>query len=212
MPQKSRTQLRKLPQQERSKMTVDAILTATAHILIEDGYDKASTNRIAELAGVSIGSLYQYFPNKEALIASLAERHAMEMIDMVETKLRDLFDAPLKTVIQEIVRGCIAAHAVNPSLHRVLTEQVPSVENLKQVKNAEEQIKALLRNYLEKHDHQHKLQNLDLTIFILGRTVESLTHAAVIDHPEFLNDRQLEQQITDLLLSYLEKNMNAGLS
>jgi len=64
-----------LPQQDRSKVTVDAILTATARILTQEGYDRATTNRIAELAGVSIGSLYQYFPSKEALVTSLAEQH-----------------------------------------------------------------------------------------------------------------------------------------
>jgi AcrR family transcriptional regulator len=66
MPRKTCTTPRKLPQQDRSKVTVDAILTATAHILTQEGYDRTTTNRIAELAGVSIGSLYQYFPSKEA--------------------------------------------------------------------------------------------------------------------------------------------------
>jgi len=65
MSRKPRTTPRKLPQQDRSKVTVEAILTAAAHILTEHGYDNTSTNRIAERAGVSIGSLYQYFPNKE---------------------------------------------------------------------------------------------------------------------------------------------------
>lgn len=72
MPRKIRTSPRKLPQQERSKVTVDAILIAAAHILTENGYDNASTNRIAERAGVSISSLYQYFPNKEAIMTARA--------------------------------------------------------------------------------------------------------------------------------------------
>ena len=64
---------RKQPKQERSQATVEAILTATAHILTEDGYDRLTTNRVAERAGVSIGSLYQYFPHKDALIFALAD-------------------------------------------------------------------------------------------------------------------------------------------
>ena len=66
---------RKLPQQDRYFRTVEAILTATAHILTKKGYASLSTNRIAERAGVSIGSLYQYFPNKEAIIKALRENH-----------------------------------------------------------------------------------------------------------------------------------------
>ncbi|NJM72519.1 MAG: TetR/AcrR family transcriptional regulator [Scytonema sp. RU_4_4] len=221
MPRKIPTTPRKLPQQDRSKVTVDAILTATARILTEEGYDKASTNRIAELAGVSIGSLYQYFPNKEALVAALAAQHTNEMVELVESKLNDLFDVPPEVAIPELVKAVIAAHAVNPMLHKVLDEEVPRVGRLKQVENPEEQINAMLRAYLERWSDvptgsrakgdaakqplrdRLKPQNLDLTVFILGRTVESLCHAAVIEHPELLSDGQLEQEITNLLLSYL---------
>ena len=67
---------RKEPRHERARATVDAILMAAAHILRTEGSEAATTNRIAELAGVSIGSLYQYFPNKQAVVGALRERHA----------------------------------------------------------------------------------------------------------------------------------------
>lgn len=203
MPRKISTTPRKSPQQDRSKITVDAILTATTHILTKEGYDTASTNRIAELAGVSIGSLYQYFPNKEALIASLIEHHANEMVELVESKLRDLFDAPIEVVFHKLVKACIEAHAVNPKLHKVLNEQVPRIGRLKKVAHAEEQIAALIHTYLEKWRYQVKPQNLDLTVFMIGTIVESLTHTAVIEHPEFISGGQLEQEITNLLLAYV---------
>lgn len=190
---------RKLPQQDRSKVTVDAILTATARILTQEGYDRATTNRIAELAGVSIGSLYQYFPSKEALVTSLAEHHVNAMMAIIESKLKDLFNAPIEVVLHELVKACIAAHAVDPMLHKVLNEQVPRINNT----NAEERVTALLRAYLELHRDQIQPQNLDLAVFILERTVEALTHTAVIERPELLSDGQLEQEITNLLLSYL---------
>ncbi|NMG09556.1 TetR/AcrR family transcriptional regulator [Brasilonema sp. UFV-L1] len=218
MPRKISTTPRKLPQQDRSKVTVDAILSATARILTEEGYDKASTNRIAELAGVSIGSLYQYFPNKEALVAALVSQHTNEMVELVESKLSDLFDVPPEVAIPELVKAVISAHAVNPMLHKVLDEEVPRIGRLKQVENAEEQINAMLRAYLERWSDdltgsrskgdRPKPQNLDLTVFILGRTVESLCHAAVIEHPELLSDGQLEQEIANLLLSYLLEKMS----
>ena len=64
---------RKVPTQERARATVDAILMATAHILKTEGFAKASTNRIAQVAGVSIGSLYQYFPNKHTIVQGLSK-------------------------------------------------------------------------------------------------------------------------------------------
>lgn len=199
MPHKTRTTPRKLPQQDRSKVTVDAILTATARILTQEGYDRATTNRIAELAGVSIGSLYQYFPSKEALVTSLAEQHVNTMMAVIEATLKDQFNAPIEVVLHELVKACIAAHAVDPMLHKVLNEQVPRINNTK----AEERVTALLRAYLEQRRDHIQPQNLDLAVFILERTVEALTHAAVIERPELLGDGQLEQEIITLLLSYL---------
>ncbi|XGV94719.1 MAG: TetR/AcrR family transcriptional regulator [Leptolyngbya sp. BL-A-14] len=203
MPRKILTKPRKLPRQERSKVTVEAILTATARILTEEGYDKANTNRIAEVAGVSVGSLYQYFPNKESLIAALAEHHADEMVQLVESHLKNLSNAPIQAVLHGLVRAAILAHAVNPALHKVLNEQVPRSDRMRQT--AEAKMAAILRAYLEKQRDQLQPQNLDLMVFIVGRTVEALTHAAVIEQPELLSSGQLEQEITQLVLSYLVK-------
>jgi AcrR family transcriptional regulator len=211
MPRKRSTSPRKLPQQDRSRITVDAILEATTHILTEEGYDKANTNRIAERAGISIGSLYQYFPNKEALMAALMEQHSHEIAALVESKLHDLLDAPLEVAVPELVRAVIAAHAINPRLHQVLNEEIPRSERLQQMQQADERIAELLRAYLMRWSNapQERLrqrvhpQNLEMTVFILSRTVESLCHSAVIEHPSFVSDRQFDQEVSSLLLLYL---------
>lgn len=161
MTSKRRTTPRKLPQQDRSKFTVDAILTATAHILTEEGYDKASTNRIAERAGISIGSLYQYFPNKESLIAALRARHVNSMMAVIESKLRDLFDAPIAVVLPKIVKASLAAHAIEPALHKVLHEQVPRLSGTE----SENRMTELLRTYLAQQCDHIPPQNLDYLVF-----------------------------------------------
>jgi AcrR family transcriptional regulator len=75
MSRPSSAEPRKLPRQRRSAATVDRILVAAARIFDERGYRATTTNHVAQAAGVSIGSLYQYFPNKDALLVALAERH-----------------------------------------------------------------------------------------------------------------------------------------
>ncbi len=194
---------RKKPKQERSQATVEAILTATAHILTESGYDRFNTNRVAELAGVSIGSLYQYFPNKEALILALAEQHALEMVALAQHHLEELEDCSISEVISRVIKAAFAAHAVNPRLHHVLHEQVPRSEVMRLVADAK--MEGMLRSFLDKRRDQMKPQNIDLTVFIVGRTIESLTHRAVLDRSELLKNGELEQEITTLLLSYLVK-------
>jgi len=119
---------RKLPKQERSQATVSAILIATTRILTEEGYDKFNTNRVAELAGVSVGSLYQYFPNKEALLYALGEHHANEMAQLAQHHLEDLGDRSILEVLQQIIKAVLAAYAVNPKLYRILHQQVPRSE------------------------------------------------------------------------------------
>ncbi len=206
MPNKPPATPRKLPKQDRSKVTVEAILEATTHILVEEGYDKANTNRIAERAGISIGSLYQYFPNKESLMTALMDRHAQEMAELVGAKLDRLFDSPLEIVIPEIITAVVAAHAINPRLHQVLSEEIPHSERSPQMHKANERITELLRAYLERWRDLIQPQNIDLTVFILSRTVDSLCHAAVIEHPNLVRNSQFEREVSNLLLAYLIKN------
>ena len=87
MARKPATNPRKSASQERSRLTVDALLEATARILVKEGYDRASTNKIAAVAGVSIGSLYQYFPGKEALVAAVIDRHKNEVMQVIRNAL-----------------------------------------------------------------------------------------------------------------------------
>ena len=195
---------RKLPQQERSRITVEAILEATAHILTEQGYDKTNTNLIAERAGVSIGSLYQYFPNKKSLIVALREQHSQEIAELLESKFNHLFDSPPEIAIPELVKAVIAVHAINPQLHQVLSEEIPRSErSQQQMQKTDEQITELLRAYLLRWRDRLRPQNIEMTIFIINCTVESLCHSAVIEHPQFIRDSKFEQEVSNLLISYL---------
>jgi AcrR family transcriptional regulator len=204
MPRKFPVNPRKLPRQERSRFTVEAILQATAHLLTEKGYDQTNTNLIAELAGVSIGSLYQYFPNKESLIVALMEQHSQEIAELVESKLNHLFDDPPEIAIPELVKAVIAVHGINPRLHQVLSEEIPRSERLK-MHQTDDRIAELLREYLQRWRDRLKPQSIEMTVFILSRTVESLCHSAVIEHPQVFNNEQFEMEVSKLLISYLIK-------
>ena len=96
---------RKRPKQQRSRETYDAIVAATTRVLKREGYEKASTNRIAEVAGVSVGSLYQYFPNKQALVIAVVERHSDQLIAMLERTIADLGAAPIPDAVRTFVRA-----------------------------------------------------------------------------------------------------------
>lgn len=114
------TNPRKLPRQERAKATVEAIISAAAQVLVEQGYEGATTARVADRAGVSVGSLYQYFPNKEALVADLITRHADEIVDIMRRALEDPSHRTLDDGLRAMVEACAAAHRLDPALHKIL--------------------------------------------------------------------------------------------
>ena len=209
MSPKNSTTLRKLPRQERSRITVEAILEATTQVLTEKGYNKTNTNLIAERAGVSIGSLYQYFPNKKSLIIALREQHSKEIEELLASKFKDLFDTPPEQAIPQLIKTVIEVHAINPRLHQVLSAEIPlSERSQEQIQQTDEHIAKLLRTYLERWRSCINPKNIDMTVFILNCTVESLCHAAVIEHPDFIKDSRFEREVSNLILAYLIKQPN----
>src|SRR5688572_18616442 len=127
---KLKTTPRKRPTQERSREMVETILQATARVLVKDGFERTTTNRVAEAAGVSVGSLYQYFPSKEALVATLVERHVDEIMAMFRGAVTALAGASIEVATRRMVGLLLEAHAVAPRLHRVFFEQVPRTGRL----------------------------------------------------------------------------------
>ena len=206
MARKLQTNPRKLASQERSRSTVDALLEATARVLTKEGYDGASTNRIAEVAGVSIGSLYQYFPSKEALVAAVIDRHTKEVSEVTRNALVKVAARPIEVAAREFVSVAIDAHRVNPKLHGVLAEQIPRVGRLENIEANVRDGYALVRGYLEAHRDEIDVADLDLAAFVLVTVVEALTHAAVLRRPDILADgkaRHFVDDVTRLVVRYL---------
>jgi AcrR family transcriptional regulator len=206
MPQKLQINPRRWASQERSRATVDALLEATTRVLIKEGYDRASTNRIAEVAGVSIGSLYQYFPSKEALVAAVIDRHAQEISEVTRKALVKAAALPIEAAAREFVSVAIDGHRVNPKLHGVLAEQIPRVGRLENIEANVREGYALVRGYLEAHREEIDVADLDLAAFVLVTVVEALTHAAVLRRPDILDGakaRQFVDDVTRLVVRYL---------
>jgi len=183
--------------QERSRATVDALVEATARILVEEGFDQASTNRIAKVAGVSVGSLYQYFPSKEALVAAVIERHQREIMDTVRGELAEVSNQPVETAMREIVATAVKAHRVEPKLHRVLSEQVPRVGRLEKLETFNRENYALFRTYLERHRDELGVDDLELAAFVCVTSIEALTHSAVLHYPKLFSDEAMDALIDE---------------
>ena len=209
MASKPRTNPRKSASQERSRLTVNALLDATARILVREGFDKASTNRIAEVAGVSVGSLYQYFPSKEALVAAIIDRHNREVMQVVRGELADAMNQPIEQAVRKLVAMAVKAHRIDPKLHRVLAEQIPRVGRLEKVETFNRANYALFQAYLERHRAEIRAVDLELAAFVCVTSIEALTHTAVLHH-KIVSDEAMEalvDEATRLVVGYLKGNL-----
>ncbi|WP_447762264.1 TetR/AcrR family transcriptional regulator [Sphingopyxis panaciterrae] len=203
---KPQTTPRKIASQARARATVDALVEATARILVRDGFDRASTNRIAEAAGVSIGSLYQYFPSKEALVVAVIERHNHDLMTIVTAAFAKANGKPLAAAIRLLVVAAIDAHRVDPELHRVLAEQTPRSGALANIELFQRDAHSIFRSYLEENRSGIRVRDLDLAAFICVTSIEALTHTAVIHRPDILVDERVEQLVEEtsgLIAGYL---------
>ena len=198
---------RKDASQKRSRATVDALVEATARILVREGFDKASTNRIAETAGVSIGSLYQYFPSKEALVAAVIEHHQEAIIQTFRGDLGEILRQPVDKAVRRLIAAAVKAHRVDPKLHRVVAEQIPRVGKLETLGTFNRENYALFRSYLETHRDEVRVADLDMASFVCVTTIEALTHNAVLHRTDMLSDTAMAALIDDatrLVVGYLK--------
>ncbi|MFY2057488.1 TetR/AcrR family transcriptional regulator [Achromobacter xylosoxidans] len=196
-------QPRKSPRQQRSQQTVDTILQATARVLAEHGYAGTNTNRIAETAGVSVGSLYQYFPNKNALIAALHDRHDKQMLALIDEVLDGNPAATLRERVAAIVAASLHAHLLEPALHRVLEREFPLFDQPRDHSRADQDIHRRMRHLLELHREEIAQQDRELATYVVLRIMESLVHAVALEPPAGFDPRQLEGAVVDAVMGYL---------
>lgn len=116
---------RRRPRQERSKATVEAILEAVTRILKADGASAVTTNRVATVAGVSVGTLYQYFSSKEAIFHALHEREFQRLVVRMRAALSATEGANLEVLTDAVIDAIVEARLADPELHRLLAHTVP---------------------------------------------------------------------------------------
>ena len=198
-----KTTPRKRPRQERSKVTVDTILAATARVLVKKGFDGLTTNAVASAAGVSIGSLYQYFPSKEALVAALIEQHIEEMQQALFSEMTRVAQLPMAQAVRALIELTIRAHSIEPELHRVLTEQVPRVGRLARLAEADSICRRMVAGILSLRKDELAITDPDTAAFILVASIEAITHRAALFAPERLRDPRLVDESVAMVTRYL---------
>ena len=182
---------------------VDTILDAMARVLVERGYAKTNTNLVAEAAGISVGSLYQYFPNKDALIFALRERHVARMLQLFEEVVAKM-DASGSLVrdFEALIEALVAAHLVEPELNRILEEEFPSF-HLPVSNHVRQRFFEAIRGVLIKHRNSISAPDVDVAAFVVQRMLKALVNAVVLIAPPGLNAASVRSEIVPAVVGYL---------
>ena len=171
----------------------------------QHGYASGTTNRIAERAGVSVGSFYQYFPNKDAVLVALVERHVEAGVESVQALLDAAVAAPgdLGALLESFVSAMLALHAAEPDLHRVLFEEAPHPPKLHEcVLRTEEGLAHAWLSILRQLPAV-RVRDADTAAHLLVQLTEALTHRFVLHGLHDLSTAAFVEEVVTLLTRYL---------
>jgi len=196
--------VRKQPRQARAQATVGAILEATVQILDGEGLDAATMARIAEVAGVSVGSIYQYFSHRDAILNALQDREFERALSFVQGALADgnLSQSPRETVIS-VVRGLTALYRSCPGLHRVLAIEGLRVAKADRVHAFDLRVIEIVRHFLVASSVPLLPQSREAAAFVAFQSVRAIMLACLLERPPGLDEETLIREVADLLLRYL---------
>jgi len=198
MPKRSlvpEVRVRKRPRQRRSKATVEVILRATEQCLIRYGASKLTTTLVAERAGVSIGTLYQYYPNQSSLISSLVEDYGHREKRLLESVLTA--DDTLATMAEKVVRAYFAPVAKKRALFVGLIQALNTICRPSDVRRLERAGIRRLQVLLKKYGCRKS--DLDRTAFTFYYTFIGLLRFAALIRPELLDDELFVQEVVAMV-------------
>ncbi len=203
MSPRPKTNPRRLPRQGRSKVTVEAIVLAAAKVMKQYGLEKTTTNRIAEKAGVSIGTLYQYFPTKEAITSAIIDKHIDDLASLFRPRILEAVGRPFAESIPSLVQLVIDLHAFDQKLHRILDEQVTYLGKLDRRHQASLSFQKIIADDYRSRPEQVRVRDPELAAFLIVNLTDHIVHQAVNYHPEYLENDRLKNGLSDLLRRYL---------
>ncbi|MCF6319894.1 MAG: TetR/AcrR family transcriptional regulator [Proteobacteria bacterium] len=203
---------KKIPKQARSKAVVESILNATTQLLLAEGMKSLTTNHIAKLANVNIASLYQYFPDKESIVAKLIQRHVdveIKRISAVMTQITQKEGAKGGGLMREenirlIIKEFVDIHLENLELTQLLHMQVSHVACRRVLLNATQFFTNLIQNMLDTEEH-FKHKDNSIRAYIITHSIDSLIQNTLIEQPDLFVQPVFLDELVSLSMRYLHK-------
>lgn len=169
---------RKTPRQARSAATVEAIYEATIQVLLSNGASRLTTTRVAERAGVSVGTMYQYFPQKQALLFAVVQQHLAKIADAVEVACERLHGQSIATISDGLAAAYLAAKTRDIEASRALYAAASELDVPDLAGDMSRRIYAALRSLLAS-SADRGFENIDTVTFILQQALSGTVRAVL---------------------------------
>ena len=195
---------RRRPVQRRSREMVERILDAAARVLAREGYAAMSTNRVAEEAGVSIGSLYRYFNDKSEIVEHLRVRVNEEVLASLTDAIFDSLEADARTGVNQVLLTLVDALERHRGVLLALIDEVPLGSQANTLPEIERQLTEFTRLFVLRHAPRMPREELDARLYLaMGMTLNACLRIA-LERPEGLDRDHLLALVTEMLVSGLE--------
>jgi AcrR family transcriptional regulator len=194
---------RNQPRQPRSRATVSVILDAAIRVLDREGPEALTTSRVAEVAGVSVGTLYQYFAHREAIIEALQNRELERAGAMLERLLQSAPAISDRELARSVVTELLQLYRAAPALHRVLAVDGLRVAPPERVLAFDARSVALVKAFLSVAGERIRATNLEAAAFVIYQSVRATMLSYLLEAPAGVDDSVLVTELTELIVRYL---------
>lgn len=194
---------RKQPRQARSLATVSAIFEATIQVLVSDGPRRLTTTCVAERAGVSVGSMYQYFPHKQALFYALNERYLVRLAERIEATCLAQHGAVLSDMVEALVKTYWVAKTERPEVTRALYQSVAELDNEPLIAAFAKRVDSATENMLLSSSDGSFTDLATVTLTLLSTVFGTVRSIFERDLPADKGDAVCEQLVV-VCVSYLK--------
>jgi AcrR family transcriptional regulator len=203
MPRAARTVPRRKPRQKRAEDTVVVLVEATERVVSKVGFRAATTNHIAKVAGVSIGTLYHYFPTKEALVSAVVHRMWRDELAAVMQHANTFAEAPLEEAIQLAVRALVEVIGSKIALYKHWYTEASHLGDLQTGLDMTDQAIGFIRSVLESKRDQVRPHDLQFAADLVVKTALATARTGARDYEPQIKNGELAKELADMLSRYL---------
>lgn len=203
-PKKKPAPATRAPATRRSKLTVEAILQSFAELCAQYGYDEVTMNLMAERAGVSVGAIYQYFPNKEAIAVALYEETSSRAALAVREAILQNIDESIAVTLPRALGQLLRAYQDNRAVLIDMPDSSPRLRKAVRHVGVEELINRSSRLYIEQHADELGARDLDLFRYFLYAVVKGCVREYVINPPEGVSEARFLAELASITTAYAQ--------